>query len=452
MIAIVGGGITGLALGRELALRNREFVVLEAADEPGGVIRSERKDGLLLDWGPQRARLSDLFAGLTHDLDLGDQLLLAPLDLDFFICRDARLRRVPLSLGGFLASDAVSWRGRLRTLLEPFTAGPRDDESVAGFFTRKLGREVYEHVVGPLYGGLYGSDPKDMVVGLSLGRLLRAMGTRRSLLRPFLSRGGRLRPPPACSFADGMQTLPFTLAGTLGDRIRLSTPVRAIEPRRGGWNVVLDSESLAAEHVVLTVPARAAAALLGQVAPEAASRIASLRYNPLAVVCLRSETSLRGLGFQMSLAESRPLRGVTFNHSLFGAGGTTPRGRGRADRTGLYTAYLGGSTHGRAVGSDDHSLGELAAAEFHRCTGFEAQPVAVARQSMPAWDRSWSALEGLRLPTGIHVAANWESRPGLAGRLAQTRSLAADLDRHQAAGATARPAGSDASRPGQFPP
>ncbi len=446
MIAIVGGGITGLAVGRELALRDREFVVLEAADQPGGVIRSERKDGLLLDWGPQRARLSDPLAGLTDDLGLGDQLLLAPSDLDFFICREARLRRVPLSLGGFLVSDAVSLRGRLRALLEPFTAGPRDDESVAACFTRKLGREVYEHVVGPLYGGLYGSDPKDMVVGLSLGRLLRAMGTRRSLLRPFLARGGRLSPPPACSFADGMQTLPLALARSLGERIRLSTPVRAIEPRGGGWNVVLDDESLAAEHVVLTAPARAAAALLGQVAPEAASRIASLRYNPLAVVCLRAETSLRGLGFQMSLADSRPLRGVTFNHSLFGEAGTSSDGRGRADRTGLYTAYLGGSTHGRVVESDDHSLGELAAAEFHRCTGFEAHPVAVARQSMPAWDRSWSALEGLGLPAGIQVAANWESRPGLAGRLAQARSLAADLDRHRAAGATAPQARSDAPR------
>lgn len=452
MIAIVGGGITGLALGRELALRDREFVVLEAANEPGGVIRSERKEGLLLDWGPQRARLSDPFAGLTDDLGLGDQLLLAPSDLDFFICRDARLRRVPLSLGGFLASNAVSLRGRLRVLLEPFTAGPRDDESVSAFFTRKLGREVYEHVVGPLYGGLYGSDPKDMVVGLSLGRLLRGMGTRRSLLRPFLARAGRLSPPPACSFTDGMQALPLALARSLGDRIRLSTPVRAIEPRGGGWNVVLDSEVLAAEQVVLTVPARAAAALLGQVAPEAASRIASLRYNPLAVVCLRAETSLRGLGFQMSLAESRPLRGVTFNHSLFGEAGTSSRGQGRADRTGLYTAYLGGSTHGRVVESDDDSLGELAAAEFHRCTGFEARPVAVARQSMPAWDRSWSVLEGLRLPTGVQVAANWESRPGLAGRLAQARSLAADLDRHRAAGATAPPARSDASRPSQYPP
>ena len=419
--------MSGLALGRELALRGREFAVFEAESQPGGVIRSERRDGFLLDWGPQRVRLTTSFSALVDDLGLQDELLLAPPDLDFFIFRDARLRPVPLSLRGFLASDAASLGGRLRVLLEPLTAGPRDDESVAAFFTRKVGREVYQHVVGPLYGGLYGSDPGDMVVGLSLGRLLRDMGIRRSLLRPLLARGGGLRQPPACSFVEGMQTLPNALARALGDRVRLSTPVRTIEREGGGWRVVLDRESLPAEHVVVAAPAPAAATLLRRVAPEAASRIATLRYNPLAVVALRSETPLRGLGFQLSLAESRPLRGVTFNHSLFGEGGTNRRGSGRADRTGLYTAYLGGSSHSDIVAVDDHSLGELAAAEFRRCTGFPAESIAAVRQVMPAWDRSWSALENLRLPRGLHAAANWESRPGLAGRLAQARLLAESL-------------------------
>ena len=412
--------MSGLALGRELVRRGRDCVVLEAEDRPGGVVRSVRADGLLMENGPQRTRLTGPFAALVDDLGLGDQLLLAPSDLDFFIYRNGALRRAPLSVRGLLMSDVVSWRGKLRALLEPLTPGARDEERVAAFFIRKLGRELYEHVVGPLYGGLYGTDPGDMVVGLSLGGLLRDMGIGRSLVLARLWRRGGSPSPPACSFADGMETLSRALARSLGERVRLNSRVRAIEPREGGWSVVLDQESLSAEQVVLAVPATAAARLLREIAPDAASRIHGLRYHRLAVVHLRADSPLRGIGFQVSLAEPRPLKGVTFSHSLFGGPG------GRDDRTGVYTAYLA-AARSRAAGADDDALGDLAAAEFQRCTGYAAEPIAVARPTIPAWDTSWSALRGLRLPPGIHVTANWESRPGLAGRFARARALADEL-------------------------
>ena len=436
--------MSGLALGRELVLRGRQCVVLEADSRPGGVVRSERAGGLLIENGPQRARLTAPFAALADELGLGESLILAPEDLDFFIHRAGKLRRVPLSVSGLLASDVVTRRGKLRALLEPLTPGPREEERVADYFSRKLGRELYEHVVGPLYGGLYGTDPRDMVVGLSLGGLLRDMGIGRSLVLARLRRRGA-RPPPACSFADGMESLPRALARALGERVRLNAPVRVIEPRPDGWSVVLDGETLPVEQVVLAVPAPVAAELLREIAPDASSRIGGLRYNPLAVVHLRAETNLRGIGFQVSLAEPRPLRGVTFSHCLFGAEG------GRADRRDVYTAYLGAAGWGRGqrasdvvtdrpteaetrdtrdrstTPESDDALAALAAEEFKRCTGYAAEPLVVARPAMPAWDTSWSALRGLRLPPGLHVTANWESRPGMAGRFARARALAAQL-------------------------
>ncbi len=413
--------MSGLALGRELVRRGCECVVLEANGRPGGVVRSARARGLLLEHGPQRVRLTEPFAALVDELGLAPSLILAPTDLDFHVYREGRLRRVPLSARGLLASDVVSWRGKLRALLEPLTPGPRDDERVAAFLSRKLGRELYEHVVGPLYGGIYGTDPADMVVDLSLGRLLRDLGVGRSLLLARLRRR-RARPSPACSFAEGLESLPRALARALGGRVRLNAPVRALKPRPRGWSVVVDGEALPAEQVVLAVPAPVAARLLEGVAPEASSRIGGLRHNRLAVAHLRAETTLRGIGFQVSLAERRALRGVTFAHCLFGGEA------GRADRTGVYTAYLG------AAGLDDDALADLAVREFQRCTGHAAEPLAVARPVMPAWDTSWSALRGLRLPAGVHVTANWESRPGLAGRFARARALAAELAGRPAGG------------------
>ena len=414
MIVVVGGGISGLALGRELATRGADFVILEADERVGGVIRSGSVDGHLLDWGPQRTRLTKGMAELIDDLGLGARLVMAPSGHDLFVYRDGRLRRVPFDVGGFLTSDIVSVAAKARLALEPFTSGPDPRESVARYFTRKVGKEVYEALVGPLYGGLYGSDPADMVVGLSLQHVLREFGVGRSLVMKLLRAGGRVAAPPACSFEDGMETLPASIAASLGTRVRTGAPVRALRQRGPGWSVEAETETFEASAVVLAVPAPVAARLLQPLSQDVSQRLERLRYNPLAVVHLHAETELSGLGFQVSLAESLALRGVTFNDSLFG-------------RTNVYTAYLGGGARPDVVTRDDEALARLAVEEFRVSTGYESRTLAVARESMPAWDRSWIALDGLRLPQGLHVTANWESRPGIPGRLARARVLADEL-------------------------
>jgi protoporphyrinogen/coproporphyrinogen III oxidase len=139
MIVIIGGGISGLALAHQLAERGRPFVLLEASARVGGVIRSGRVEGHLLEWGPQRGRLTREFAGLVDDLGHPRPAHHGPAGLPLYVYRNGRLRRVPFSVGEFLRSDILSWRGKLRLLLEPFTAAARDDEAVADFFVRKIG-------------------------------------------------------------------------------------------------------------------------------------------------------------------------------------------------------------------------------------------------------------------------------------------------------------------------
>ncbi|MEX2583913.1 MAG: protoporphyrinogen oxidase [Gemmatimonadota bacterium] len=410
-VAIVGGGITGLSLGHHLARAGVPHVVLEATGRAGGVIRSARVEGHLLEWGPQRTRLTAAMQQLVAELGLGPRVLTAPAGLPLFVYRAGKLRKVPFSLGEFLGSDIVPFRAKLRAALEPLKAAARDEESVAEYFTRKLGRDLYENVAGPLYGGLYASDPADMVVGLSLGRVLKEFGVDRSLLIPLLRRGGAIDPPAACSFAEGMETLPRALQRANERNVILDAPVRALYRDRGIWRLETDAGAVEAERVVLTTPAAATARLVAEEAPAAAASIARLVYNPLAVVHLHAETTLRGLGYQVSLAERLATRGVTFNDSLFG-------------RHGVYTAYLGGSRAPEVVDWRDEEIGTVAVREFQQVTGFAARPLSIAREAMPAWDASWAALTDLALPAGLRIAANWESRPGLPGRLAQAKRLA----------------------------
>lgn len=415
MIVIVGAGISGLGLAHHLSRRRIPFTVLEASPRVGGVIRSGRIERHLLEWGPQRARLTPDLLGLVDELGLRSRLIEAPRGLPLFVYRDGRLRSVPFTAGAFVASDILSRRGRLRVLLEPLTRGASDDETVADYFTRKIGREAYETIAGPLYGGLYASDPADMVVGLSLGHTLRDLRVGRSLLLRLLRRGGRVAPPPACSFEEGLEELPRALHDAHREHVRLETPALGIRRSGSGWRVETTNDAIEATHVVMTAPARDSAALLRESAPEAAARIATLVYNPLAIVHLEAESGLRGLGYQVALGEDLLTRGVTFNDALF-------------QRRGVHTAFLGGAKHPRVAQESDDHLARTTVDEFRRVTGRDARVLSVAKAWMPAWDRSWQAIEGMHLPDGLHVHANWQSRPGLEGRLAGARRLGERLE------------------------
>lgn len=417
MIGIVGAGITGLSLAHELARRDVPHVVFEASERPGGVIRSGRVAGRLLEWGPQRGRLTETLRVYVRELGLEEELITAPPDLPLYVYADGKLRRAPFSAWGLVSGDLLSWPAKLRIPLEIFTRGPDPEERVADFFVRKIGREAYERFVGPLYGGLYASDPANMEVGLSLGYALREFGIERSLLVSLLRRGDSISPPPACSFTDGMQTLTDALFEANRDTIRLASPVRGVRPAGDGigrWSLELDEGEAVVDRVVLSCPARAAARILQPVAPDAAERVASLRYNPLGVVHLHAETDLEGMGYQVSLDQDLATRGVTWNTCLF-------------DRDGVYTAYLGGAKSPEVVEKPDEELGRIAAEEFARVTGYGAGVLSVAREAMPAWDVTWRAIRRLELPAGILVASNWESRPGIPGRLSQARRLARAL-------------------------
>ena len=417
MIAIVGGGITGVALAWELARLGRECVVLESSERAGGVIRSGEVEGHVLDWGPQRLRLTPKVWDLVTALSLDRELLVAPADLPLYVFARRRLRRVPLSLAGFVTTDALSTPAKLRLLLEPFTGAARPEESVAEYFTRKLGREVYETLAGPLYGGLYASDPADMVVGLSLGHTLREARVGRSLGLRLLGSGGRVDAPPACSFRSGMDALPRAIGRSLGPKLELGTAVHAVRRWKRGWRLDTASGAVDAGAVVLTTPAPVTASLLDTETPAVAEALHEIRYNPLAVVHLDAEAPVRAMGFQVALSErGRLLRGVTFNEWLFG-------------RAGLCTAYLGGSAHPEVQHMAVEELAVAAVGEFRSCTGADARVIAVEHVRVPAWDRSWHALARIELPEGLHVAANWWSRPGVLGRLAEAQRVARVLTR-----------------------
>ncbi len=368
-----------------------------------------------MELGPQRARLTEGFRDLAEAVGLSDELVTAPVDLPLFVYTRGKLRVAPLSLGQAISTDLLPLSSKARILTEPFRSGPRADETAGAFLRRKFGEAAYRDLLGPLYGGLYGSDPDHMPARHGLARTLKSMGVGRSILWRMITAGGRADESPPCSFRDGLAALPRALQAHLGDRVHLDSPVRSLRESPDGWEVELDGEGrVQVSHVVLTCPADQAARIVESVSPEGANMLAGIRYNPLAVVHMRSEADLRGLGYQLAFGEPFETRGVTWNHSLF-------------IRSGLYTAYLGGMKNPAMVDRPDDEIGGIACREFETVTGHPAETLMVSRTRMPAWDESWDALPDLNLPAGLHLCSNYSARPGIAGRIVEAQRLARRL-------------------------
>jgi oxygen-dependent protoporphyrinogen oxidase len=432
-VCVVGAGITGLSLVHHLERRGREVVALEAADRPGGVVRSDRIDGRVVERGPHRIRRTDPVDELIEDLGLASSVIAADDSLPLYVYLDGRLRVVPRSLGEFLRTDLLSWRGKLRVLYEPLSDPARPDERVDELFRRKFGDECYENVVYPLFGGIYASDPAEMLVEHSLSPLLRLEEREGNLLRPALRRARSDTGAPPISFEEGLERLPAALYREHEDRVHLDAPVEAIRRARTGdgapaadredgergdghrYEVVTPDETIHADSVVVTTPAPAAADLLEPVAPAAADDLRQLNYNPIVMVYLHSDARPDGFGYQVHHDEGLRTRGVTFTPSLF-------------DRDGVYTAFLGGMEDPGAIEESDEVLQETAVREFEAVLDAEAEPIDVHRlRAYPAHDTSWSAIDDLTVPDGIELATNYTARIGVPSRVREARRLAETL-------------------------
>src|SRR5262245_24719516 len=150
-VLIVGGGISGLALAYRLqqAAPTADVILLEERDRPAGTLWTVRRDGFQVEIGPNGfLDIKPSTLALCRDVGLGDRLLAASESAgrNRYLFLGDRLRRLPAGPGDFLATDLVSWRGKLRLLAERFWPRRRQpgDESIDAFARRRGGREAAE--------------------------------------------------------------------------------------------------------------------------------------------------------------------------------------------------------------------------------------------------------------------------------------------------------------------
>ena len=355
-VLVIGAGISGLTAAFALRARGLRVEIADAAARAGGVIGTEKTEGVLYERGPNsildtHPRIRELLQKLELTSERVDA---SPLASRRYIVRGGRLSALPTSPPAFLKTRAFSAGAKLRLLLEPFIARARADEreeSVTGFVERRLGRELLDYAVEPFVAGIYAGNPDELSLRAAFPRLHALEQRYGSLIKgQFLGARERAREgargknvATSFSFRDGVQALPDALARAIGEvrtsaratRIRVSDNrqlVVSIEGADGSFD-------LAARAVVLALPAYRAAELLREHAPAAASALMAIPYAPIVSVALafaRVDVAhpLDGFGFLAPRVERRRILGSLFSSSMF-------QGRAR-DGEVLLTSYVGG--------------------------------------------------------------------------------------------------------------
>lgn len=422
-VIVVGGGIAGLACGFFSKQQGLSVLVLEESERPGGKIRSQWEDGFCCEWGPQ-GFLDNVpeTLELVGALGLESRLVRASDHAAArFILRQGRLRRIPLSLPAFLASDVLSGRGKLRLLAEPFMPrGKGEDESVLAFARRRIGREAAEVLVDAMVTGVYAGKAEELSLAATFPRMAAMERRYGSLTRALLalrrkgSRGGPAGPGGTLTtFVSGMQELPDALARALSGQLRLQARVlrlhREADPK-APWVVELASgECLQTRALVLTVPPQQAACLLARLFPQPALEALRAIPTPPVVVVMTAYRRpqpfahpLVGFGFLVPSREPRRILGSLFCHSIFP--GQAPAGAV------LLRTILGGAREPEVIEYSDEELLALVRRELHAILGGDPDPALVRIFRHPEGIPQYTLGHPQRLATIEGAAA---SLPGL---------------------------------------
>jgi protoporphyrinogen/coproporphyrinogen III oxidase len=395
-IAVVGGGLSGLAAAhrlRRLLGERATVTVLEQADRLGGKVRTVELAGVRYDVGAEaylyrRPEVTELIA----ELGLADQVV-HPTGVPATVLAGARHVRIPArTIMGVPASvDAVrgvlSAEGAARVAGEPDRPPVRlsgGDVAVGELVRDRFGAEVADRLVDPLLGGVYAGRADALGLRATMPALADALDAEpRSLLDAAAAvvpdpPAADRRPPVFGTLRGGLAGLVDALAA--GVRARTGTTVRGLRRTAQGWSLELGSaaapDRLDVDGVVLAVPAPAARRLLGEAAPAASEAFGRVEVASMAVVALAlpADTVLPDESGVLVAAGERHADGTPFTAKAFTF---SSRKWAHLSERGLVVVRGSVGRHGEAdvLQRGDEDVVAAVRADLAELTGVTAAPV-----------------------------------------------------------------------------
>ena len=420
-VAVVGGGITGLAAAHRLAESGAEVVVLESGDRLGGKVLTERHGGLMVEAGPDSFLDREPAAvSLCSELGLGADLV-APARFGALIWTGTKLARLPAGFPhGIPSSPYRAWRSRLlsgrgalRACTDLFNPRPVSgpDLSLGAFVTHRFGPEVLENLVDPLLAGTRAGGAETLSLAAATP-VIDSMARRDRSLIASLRDQDSAGTSPFLAVRGGMDKLVERLAATLGKsaEVRTGARVMSLQSSSQGFELELQSgATFEARGVILAVPAFAAAAILARLSPRAATLLATIQYASVASVTLvyprGSWTPPEGTsGLLVSRAARATLAACSWTSHKWPD--TAP-----ADGSLVMRCFAGRSGADPALQAPDDELARRLALDLRAALGLDASPV---RSHVTHWERGlpqYAVGHLERVAASEHALA---AHPGLA--------------------------------------
>jgi len=396
-VVVVGAGITGLTAA--YVLSNDEprvrVTLLERRERVGGNIETERREGFLLDGGPD-SFLSTKREGaeLCRELGLGSDLIVPrPEAKKVYMVHRGRLEpmpgglalAIPTQIGPMLTTPLVSFPGKLRMLGDLVLPRRRDtgDESIEDFIARRFGREAARRLAAPLLGGIYAGDIGELSVLSTFPQLVDVEKKHGSLARGLLAlqlararqNGGAKKsgdaPSPFMSLKGGMGALVAALTEKLpAGTVQTGRTALGVERAGEGWRVLLEGDTrVEADAVIFASPAHVTAKLVPDA--ELGRELSSIPYLTTATVFFAFpraglERPLDGVGFVAPKGEAEVIAGTWVSSKW--------DGRAPDDHV-LVRAFLGGARAKVDIsGSSDEELAAVAMRSLEGLMGKLGKP------------------------------------------------------------------------------
>ena len=467
-VAVIGGGISGLTTAWLLKKAGVDVCLLEAAPVVGGCMRTDRRDGFLLEKGPFNVMVRDpAFESLLEDLS--DDVAVVSADRAAkrrYIYRRGALCALPGNPLALATTRLLSLRGRLRLLagLVVSRRGGPFDETLEQAATRRFGREVADTFISAAISGIYAGDISQLtlkacfpnvaridrevrsIIGFGLGKALGSMRNRKKR-RPRRWRG-------LVNFDGGLGALSDALGKRLGPDHLVGCQVRKIERTNVGHDVTFQRgsegvQTLSFRQIVVALSASGASRLLTPVLPEVGNLLGTIESATMVVLNLgfrRDDVGhpLDGFGFLVPRNEPDfPLMGMLWADSVFPH--HAPEGRR------LLRVFIGGPRDPSAADRSDAELVGMTMEAVRELLQLHGDPCLVDicrhKAAIPQYHQGHTEkiarIRGAvgRVP-GLHLVGNYLEGVSLndcvrvAARVAD--EVAQEANSHRGVGAAAR--------------
>jgi oxygen-dependent protoporphyrinogen oxidase len=410
-IAIIGGGIAGLSAAFYLEKARQsgsplQWTLLEKSERLGGVIRTEQRDGFVLEAGPDSfLSVKPDAARLCQQLGIDGQLISSnDAGRKTYILIKGRLVPIPQGLEFMVptriwpmaTTPLFSFSTKLRMAAELFSSAPKAgaDESVGDFVRRHFGPEMVDRVAEPLLAGVYGGNAERLSIRAVLPRFAEMEREHGSLVRATLqakakaktlARPGAKPQPLFTSLRNGMQQMVDSLVNALPQAsIRMQQQNISLRQINDDWQIESHGITERFQAVLLAVPAPSAASLLRQFHPGLIEGLEKIQYTSSVAVALAYEQAdlPPGHGFLVPRSEDRRMMACTFVHMKFPH--RAPEGKK------MLRCFFSSSRMPDLLTHSDEALQQMARRELKEILGLNAEPK-FARTFR--WDRAMAQYE-----------------------------------------------------------